>query len=117
MIGIGSFMSLNQKPVSQSTAVEIGGDLTSALHNLNTLDVAASGTLNLTNVRAVNFIQGGVFVLQSSTLVTNQLVLFISTGAIGAVRMSLSNGGTIAGSSVYTLQGPKNLSFDGTNLS
>jgi hypothetical protein len=110
-------MSLQQKPVSQSSAVEIGGDLTSALHNLLTLDVPASGTLNLTNVRAVNFIQGGVFVLQSSSLVTNQLVLFISTGAIGPVRMSLSGGGTIGGSAVYTLQGPVQFTFSNGNLS
>jgi len=63
----------------------------------------------------VNLISGGVFVLQG--LVNTQVVLFISTGAIGAVRMSLSGGGTIAGNLVYTLRGPINLSFDGTNLS
>jgi len=107
-------MSLQGKPVSESSAVEIGGDLTSALHNLLTLDASASGTLNLANVRAVNFIQGGVFVLQSSSLVTNQLVLFISTGAIGPVRISLSGGGTIAGSAVYQLAGPIQFSYDGT---
>jgi len=109
-------MSLQQGGVTQTNAVEIGGSLTAPLHNLLTLDVAASGTLNLTGVRVVNFISGGVFVLTSSSLVKNQLVLFVSTGAIGAVRMSLSNGGLIAGSAVYVLQGPINLSFDGTNL-
>jgi hypothetical protein len=56
-------------------------------------------------------------VLQSATLVKNQLVLFIATGAIGPVRMSLDNGGTIAGSSVYTLAGPVQFMFDGTNFS
>ena len=109
-------MSLQQKPVSQSSAVEIGGDLTAALHNLPTLDVSASGTLNLANVRCVNFIQGGVFVLQSSSLVTNQLVLFIATGTIGPVRMSLSGGGTIGGSAVYTLAGAVQFLYNGTNL-
>ncbi len=110
-------MSLQGNPVSQSRSVEIGGDLTSALHNLATLDVAATGTLNLANIRCVNFIKGVSVVLQSASLVTNQLVLFISTGAIGPVRMSLSGGGTIAGSVVYTLAGPVQFVFDGVNLS
>ncbi len=117
-------MSLQKSGVTQTNAVEIGGSLTSALQNLPTLNISTSGTISLAavpgtpgGIRCVNFIQGGVFVLTSSTLVTNQLVLFISTGAIGAVRMSLSGGGTIAGSSVYTLVGPVQFTFDGTNLS
>ncbi len=109
-------MSLQKGMTTQTNAVEIGGGLTSPLHNLLTLDVQASGTLDLTNVRCVNFIKGVSVVLTSTTLVTNQVVLFISTGALGVVRMSLSGGGTIAGQSVYTLAGPVNLTFDGTNL-
>jgi hypothetical protein len=110
-------MSLQKGNISQTNSVEIGGGLTSALHNLLTLDVSATGTLDLTNVRAVNFTRGVSVVLTSTSLVTNQLVLFISTGAIGAVRMSLSGGGTIAGQTVYTLAGPVQFVYDGTNLS
>ncbi len=110
-------MSLQKGNTTQTNAVEIGGSLTSALHNLSTLDVAATGTLNLANVRCVNFIKGVSVVLQSASLVKNQLVLFIATGAIGPVLISLDNGGTIAGSSVYPLAGPVQFSFDGTNLS
>src|SRR5712664_3873262 len=117
-------MSLQKGNISQTNSVEIGGGLTAPLHNLPTLDVSASGTISLAavpgtpgGIQCVNFIKGGAFVLQSATLVSGQLVLFISTGAIGAVRMSLDNGGTIAGSSVYTLAGPIQFSFNGTNLS
>jgi len=110
-------MSLQKGNITQTDAVEIGAGPTAALHNLPTLDVSASGTLTLTGIQCVNFIKGGVFVLQSTSLVNNQLVTFISTGAIGAVRMSLSGGGTIAGQSVYTLAGPVKFIFDGTNLS
>jgi len=111
-------MSLQKGNTIQTNAVEIGGGTTAALHNLATLDISLSGTISLAGgIRCLNFIQGGVFVLQSSTLVLNQLVLFISTGAIGPVRMSLSGGGTIAGSSVYTLAGPVQFVYDGANLS
>ncbi len=110
-------MSLQKGNISQTNAVEIGSGPTAPLHNLPTLDVSASGTLNLASIQCVNFIKGVSVVLQSAALVKNQLVLFIATGAIGPARMSLDNGGTIAGSSVYTLAGPVQFIFDGTNLS
>jgi hypothetical protein len=110
-------MSLVGKPVTQSDAVNIGAAPTAALHNLATLDVSTSGTISLANVRCLNFIKGVSVVLKSSTLVLNQQVLFVVTGGLGPVLISLDDGGLIAGSSAYQLQGPVSLSFDGVNLS
>jgi hypothetical protein len=125
MVGKEKFyMSLQKGNVTQTNAVEIGAGLDSALQNLPTINISTSGTISLAaipgtpgGIRCLNFIRGVSVVLASSSLVNGQLLLFISTGAVGPVRISLDNGGTIAGSSVYTLAGPIQLSYDGTNLS
>ena len=110
-------MSLQGKSVSQTKTVEIGADPTSALHNLLTLDVAASGTLSLPlNTACVNFINGATVVLNSASITANSTILFIQTGGRGPIFLSLSGGGTIRGSAVFQLAGPVTLYYDGTNL-
>jgi hypothetical protein len=110
-------MSIQGGSVSQTKLVEIGAGPTAVLHNLLTLDVSASGTLNLPlNTACLNFINGATVVITSASLTTNQTILLVQTGGRGPVLVSLSGGGTIRGNAVYTLAGPVTLYFDGVNL-
>jgi hypothetical protein len=121
-------MGLANQPVSITNTVSLGNNgPTLELNNRPTLVVSRSTaesptkSLNLTGIQAVNFIAGVNAILQSATLVTNSVYLFVNSQP-GVVTLALDNGtGTIGGQAVYNLifgsaNNPVHFLFDGTNL-
>src|SRR6266478_9764539 len=118
-------MGIAGKSVSISDAVNIGSNPSGKLNNLPTLVVRRSSSEPLKksisfagNIQAVNFIAGVNAILQSATLTSNAVYLFVNSQP-GVVTLRLDNGGTIAGQStpyVLAFGAPIHFQFDGTNL-
>jgi hypothetical protein len=81
------------------------------------VSVVRPGSVDLANLNCINIIGGFAVTIQSSGLVTNQVLLIVATGGVSAT-LQLDNGGTIAGSAVYTLNPGSALTvqFSGENL-
>lgn len=107
----------------------VGGvtqDLTKFLYSLPTLNVGGSSSNNgavtvsfANNVQCINFI-GGVRLatLVSSSLVQAAMYVFANTSGSYSLNMQLDNGGTIGGSSIFSLNSGNivQFQFNGTNL-
>jgi hypothetical protein len=120
-------MGLANQPISISNCVDLGNNgPTVLLNNRPTLVVSrstaepATKVISLAGIQAVNFQSGCAAILQSASLVQNQIILFVYTGGAAAafVTLALDNGGTVGGQAVYTLisGAPVTFLFDGTNL-
>src|SRR5882762_8925429 len=120
-----SSMGLANQNVAIVNAVELGNNgPTLELNNRPTLIVSrstaepAAKSISLAGIQAVNFIAGVNALLQSATLQTNAVYLFVNSQP-GVVTLRLDNGGTIAGQStpyVLAFGAPIHFQFDGTNL-
>jgi hypothetical protein len=116
-----SFMSKSQNRTYQGATYSgnIDTSPTTALNTLPTVKVQSSGLLSLPSGTAcVNIIGSFDVVLTSASFVTNQTVLIVATGGVPA-KVSLDNGGTVAGITGKYLLTPGDflaVSFDGTNL-
>ncbi len=119
-------MGLANQNVAIVNAVELGNNgPTLELNNRPTLIVsrstaepAAKSISFAGNIQAVNFIAGVNAILQSATLTSNAVYLFVNSQP-GVVTLRLDNGGTIAGQStpyVLAFGAPIHFQFDGTNL-
>jgi hypothetical protein len=120
-------MGLQNQNASIVNAVEIGNNGPSVeLNNRSTLIVSRSTaesprkSISLAGIQAVNFQAGFNAIVQSATLVTNQVILFVNTQP-GLVTLALDNGGTVGGQAIYSLifgsaNNPVRFAFDGTNL-
>jgi hypothetical protein len=118
-------MGLANQNVAIVNAVELGNNgPTLELNNRPTLIVSrstaepAAKSISLAGIQAVNFIAGVNALLQSATLQTNAVYLFVNSQP-GVVTLRLDNGGTIAGQStpyVLAFGAPIHFQFDGTNL-
>jgi len=124
-------MGIAGKSITISDAVNIGSNPSGKLNNLPTLVVRRSSSEPLKksisfagNIQAVNFITGMNAILQSATLTTNAIYLFIKTtpdafNQSGVVTLVLDNGGTINGQAtpyILAFGAPIEFQFDGTNL-
>jgi len=98
---------------------------TTMLNTAPTLTVSRSTadpitkSINMTGILAVNFIAGMNAILQSATLPSGTATLLFLNSQPGVVNLSLDNGGTIGGLSIYLLQfgAPALFQWSGTNLS
>jgi len=70
------------------------------------------------NIQCVNFIAGVNAILQTGTLITNSVYLFVNTGS-GTVVLTLDNGGNIGALPTYNLAPGAVVEFqyNGTSLS
>jgi hypothetical protein len=112
----------NSTVIQNADTITLNGDFTKLLYQVGTLTIGEDGTYGLADIGAVN-IFGGLYPsvgpqikIDTTTLANGQAIVFVNTGGKLAT-LTLSNGGTIGGQKVYTLQ-PGNvlLQFDGTNL-
>lgn len=108
----------NRQYVGVSYSGTIDQSPTTPVFNLPTMNILRGGVVALpSGVSVLNIIGGFEVVINSTSLVTNQVLLILATGGVPA-SLALSNGGTIAGSQNYILKPGNFLSvlFDGTNL-
>ena len=114
-------MSLQGKPVVICDAFTIGTGPIAAVHNLTTLDISKSGTVDFTSApRVLNFSWPVSAVLKTATMAGGAINSFVNSSSVAAspVLISLDNGGTVEGVSVYKLTSgnPVAFLFDGLNL-
>jgi hypothetical protein len=110
-------MGTNKQYVGPTFAGTIDQSPTTPVFNLPTKNILRGGIVNASGMSVLNIIGAFSVVIDASTLVSSQTLLLLASGGVSA-SVSLSNGGTIAGSQNYTLKPGDflNVGFDGTNL-
>jgi hypothetical protein len=120
-------MGLQGQSPSFSNAVDLGfNGPTPELNNRPTLVISRSTAESPTKtisfaggIGCLNFIAGVNAVLQTATMTSNAVYLFVNTQP-GTVALQLDNGGSIAGQTtpyVLAFGAPVRFLFNGTNLS
>ena len=109
--------SSNRQYVGPTFAGTIDQSPTTPVFNLPTKNILRGGTIDASSVSVLNIIGSFSIVIDTTKLITSQTLLLLASGGVSAT-VTLSNGGTIAGSQSYLLKPGNFLSvvFDGTNL-